>query len=93
MKEYIEKLTMRECCIDEDGQTDEPIIKKLNEVIDFINSVDVASIRNGRWIEHQHFHHDHYIDSTYECSKCNVEEPWTSDYCPNCGCKMNLEEV
>lgn len=50
MAEYIKKLTMRKCCIDEDGQTDEPIIKKLNEVIDFINSIDVAPVRHGRWV-------------------------------------------
>ena len=51
-------------------------------------SADVAPVRNGRWVEHKHFNHDHYIDSTYECSECNVEEPLTSDYCPNCGAKM-----
>ena len=50
---------------------------------------DVAPVRHGRWIEHKHFHHDHYIDSTYECSECKVEEPSTSDYCPNCGAKMD----
>lgn len=49
---------------------------------------EYAPVRHGRWIEHKHFNHDHYIDSTYECSECNVEEPLTSDYCPNCGAKM-----
>ena len=52
-------------------------------------AADVAPMRHGRWIEHKHFHHDHYIDSTYECSDCNVEEPLTSDYCPNCGARMD----
>ena len=52
-------------------------------------AADVAPVRHGRWIEHKHFNHDHYIDSTYECSECNVEEPLTSDYCPNCGAKMD----
>ena len=55
-------------------------------------SSDVAPVRHGRWIEHKHFHHDHYIDSTYECSECKAEEPLTSDYCPNCGAKMDLED-
>ena len=61
------------------------------EDIEEIQTADVAPIRHGRWIEHKHFHHDHYIDSTYECSECKVEEPLTSDYCPNCGAKMDLE--
>ena len=52
-------------------------------------AADVAPVRHGRWIEHKHFHHDHYIDSTYECSECKVEEPLTSDYCPHCGAKMD----
>ena len=53
------------------------------------NQVEADPVRNGHWIEHQHFRHDHYIDSTYECSECNVEEPLTSYYCPNCGCHMD----
>ena len=48
-------------------------------------------VKHGRWIEHKHFHHDRYIDSTYECSECKVEEPLTSDYCPKCGAKMDEE--
>ena len=52
---------------------------------------EYATVKHGEWIEHKHFHHDHYIDSTYECSACKVEEPLTSDYCPNCGAKMDGE--
>ena len=58
-----------------------------NRAID--TSADVATVRHGRWIEHKHFNHEHYIDSTYECSACKVEESFTSDYCPNCGAKMD----
>ena len=53
-----------------------------------MKAADVAPVRHGHWIEHKHFHHAHYIDSTYECSECKVEEPLTSDYCPNCGADM-----
>ena len=63
----------------------------MNENRAINTSTDVAPVRHGRWIEHKHFRHDHYIDSTYECSECNVEEPLTSDYCPNCGAKMDGE--
>ena len=24
----------------------------------------------------------------YKCSKCDLEEPFTSDFCPNCGADM-----
>lgn len=62
----------------------------------YIHDTDGANklfkpIRHGRWIERQHFHCGHYIDSTYECSECKVEEPWDSEYCPNCGATMDLE--
>ena len=50
---------------------------------------DVSPVRHGLWIEHKHYHHAHYIDSTYECSECKVEESLTSDYCPNCGARMD----
>lgn len=45
---------------------------------------------SGEWI---------YIDEPmignpygrYKCSECNLEEPFTSDFCPNCGSKMRGE--
>ena len=43
--------------------------------------------KQGEWI---------YVDEPmignpygrYKCSECNREEPFTSDFCPNCGCRM-----
>lgn len=89
MKEYIEKLTMRECCIDEDGQTDEPIIKKLNEVIDFINSADVAPVRYGSIIETIE---DGHMKRTFSCCGTDFTKMtcWmTPKYCPECGAIIN----
>ena len=48
---------------------------------------DKADRPQGEWI---------YIDEPiignpygrYKCSKCNLEEPFESDFCPNCGAKM-----
>ena len=48
----------------------------LGDLVDTFSDIpaaDVALVRHERWIEHKHFNHDHYIDSTYECSECNVE--------------------
>ena len=84
MAEYIKKLTMRNCCIDEDGRTDEPIIKKLNEVIDFINSIDVSPVRHGRWLCF-----DTDTEQFFLCNRCKKKEYWESNYCPNCGCLMD----
>ena len=84
MAEYIDKEALRDALYGADAITMNGV-KILNQ----FPSADVAPVKHGRWIEHKHFHHDHYIDSTYECSECNVEEPLTSDYCPNCGAKMD----
>ena len=74
------------------GATSENALYKANDIysaIDNAPAANVAPVQHGRWIEHKHFHHDHYIDSTYECSECKVEEPLISNYCPNCGAKMD----
>lgn len=40
---------------------------------------DVAPVRHGRWV------------GGMQCSKCGQVD-WTKpNYCPNCGCKMDLE--
>ena len=86
MVEYIEREALRDALYDADAITMNGV-KILNQ----FPAADVEPVRHGRWIEYKHFHHDHYIDSTYECSECKVEEPLTSNYYPNCGAKMNLE--
>lgn len=35
---------------------------------------------------------DPYEVPTYRCSACKSEEELASDYCPNCGAVMDLEE-
>ena len=53
----------------------------------FLNSADVAPVRHGRWVD---------TDSEFaQCSLCKypVYAAWNStNYCPNCGAKMDLEE-
>ena len=98
MAEYIEREALEVALnnrlnflMDENGEYDH-YTSGFDEAVTRVENfpaADVAPVRHGRWIEHKHFNHDHYIDSTYECSECNVEEPLTSDYCPNCGAKMD----
>ena len=51
-----------------------------------IPAADVAPVRHGRWL---------CVDTDTEqfflCNRCKKKEYWESDYCPNCGCKMDLE--
>lgn len=92
-KEYIEREKAIEWFMafvhmDESDIPAETVISDLKYAIP---AADVAPVRHGRWIEHKHFNHEHYIDSTYECSECNIEEPLPSDYCLNCGARMDGE--
>ena len=54
-------------------------------------AADVATVRHGRWIQCK------YMDKSAQCSECggyytrfSVNERYPN-YCPNCGCKMDLE--
>ena len=54
--------------------------------VDKIPSADVAPVQHGRWL---------CVDTDTEqfflCNRCKKKEYWESDYCPNCGCRMDLE--
>ena len=64
-----------------------------NCIAEIVNAptVDAVEVVHGRWVLRQD---DGY--EWYECSSCraqplndNVERPVLSDYCPNCGAKMD----
>lgn len=51
-----------------------------------VPAADVAPVVHGRWI--------HYPDcGVTRCSHCgwSIEECWESNYCPNCGARMDGE--
>ena len=54
--------------------------------LEHIPAADVAPVRHGRWI---------CVDTDTEqfflCNRCKKKEYWESNYCPNCGAKMNEE--
>ena len=58
-----------------------------NALMEEIKAIPSADRPQGEWI---------YIDEPivgnpygrYRCSKCNLEEPFESDFCPHCGAKM-----
>lgn len=60
-------------------------------------TVDAESVRHGYWIEN---HYEFYVlDENYKpvllngigykCNVCNKDNEKTTDYCPNCGAKMD----
>ena len=71
------------------------------EIIDGIESVpaaDVAEVKHGKWVEV--YRENIWGDSVHvlECSACGKYTVGTrgimtkSNYCPNCGAKMDLED-
>ena len=67
------------------GQTYEhiPFETLVSDLID-MKAADVATVRHGRWL---------CVDTDTEqfflCNRCKKKEYWESDYCPNCGAKMD----
>ena len=65
------------------------------DCIRYMDAVDVAPVRHGRWIEPSRLY---YGAKQYECSLCYSDTFWkkhsiTEKYphCPNCGAIMDLE--
>lgn len=52
-----------------------------------MKAADVAQVRHGRWLP---FHSTAAGDIQY-CSACEIGCMWKPNYCPNCGCMMDLE--
>ena len=56
------------------------------DCIRFMDAVDVAPVRHGRWINHTMI--DGHIHA--ECSECHKVRI-IDNFCPNCGAKMDLK--
>ena len=91
MAEYIEKeaaiAKCREIAACEWNHRASPVswadaYEQFVEDIEKLPSVDVAPVRNGRWVTTAPHPH---------CSLCFVECRDKTNYCPNCGAKMDLE--
>ena len=54
------------------------------------HAADVAEVVHGRWIWNEEGEID--WEQFYRCSNCGDKEYWESNFCPNCGAKMDLEE-
>ena len=56
----------------------------------FVPYADVAPVRRGRWTWNEKGETD--WEQFYRCSNCGDKEYWESNFCPNCGAAMDLEE-
>ena len=89
-KEYIERWHAVDAVLD--VYCDTPDIdlscEKFEAAILKIPAADVAPVVHGRWL---------CVDTDTEqfflCNRCKKKEYWESNYCPNCGCRMDKEEV
>ena len=88
MDEYIKKSYAVDAVLD--VYCDTPDIdlscEKFEAAIRKIPPAGVVPVRHGRWL---------CVDTDTEqfflCNRCKKKEYWESNYCPNCGCKMDLE--
>lgn len=95
MKEYIEKASAMESII---GLTivDPAVAQYANAVyynLQNLPAADVVEVKHGRWVKSVPGDGENY------CSVCKAEQPWfygygyfESDYCPNCGARMDKED-
>ena len=63
--------------------------KNLQSISD-MPAADVAEVVHGRWIWNEEGEID--WEQFYRCSNCGDKEYWESNFCPNCGVKMDLED-
>ena len=75
------------------GKILESYRKAVFEEIDNAPTVDAVEVVHGRWIEkwHRNILGDY---PRFHCSECGEDKPNAihTNYCPNCGAKMDLED-
>lgn len=102
MAKYIE----RDCLIDMISERNRNTCNgkmsciQMKRMVESIPAADVSPVRHGRWAWTQEVCEDDY---NLNCSSCGSPCPGNYDdedetyryhryhYCPNCGCKMDLE--
>ena len=91
--DYIDRKALIDAIYDADAITMNGV-KILNQ----LPSADVAPVRHGKWLEW--FPGNCALIMTgeemlYRCSSCDAKYADAEEYkyCPNCGAKMDLEEV
>ena len=90
MAEYIEKNKIREAILDWAVCLNNPNTLSRSDalfIIDNVEADDVAPVVHGKWLYAETDDEQFFL-----CSVCNNKEYWESNYCPECGAKMDEEQ-
>lgn len=74
------------------------LLTDLVDIMAEIPAVDVEPVRHGRWIGTADGYADgELVYDMWKCSACGFDADGADEkpgwrYCPNCGCKMDLED-
>lgn len=92
MKEYIEKAVALEA-LSKSGVT---CNMRAHKIVASIQAADVAEVRHGRWMTTDAYPHHLYCSVCYKTYAKNAK--WVNEldlptnYCPNCGSRMDKED-
>lgn len=82
-----------------DGSFDLFAVRIMPKVLRSIPAADVEPVRHGRWVSWEEAENCVPSPDRHECSVCHDAAQvlvngleLLSDYCPNCGSKMDLED-
>ena len=64
--------------------------EKFEEAIRKIQAADVVPVRHGKWLPTTKWWQGG--SAWKQCSECGILHLGKSNFCPNCGAKMDLEE-
>lgn len=74
---------------DNDGTgTQQEVCKFLANLMDVLEK-QMQEPKTGHWISH---YDEDAKEGWYECDRCHTERAFNTDYCPDCGAKMESED-
>ena len=90
MAEYIERDAAIRALLNDSPEQVSYSRENAADCIRYMDAADVAPVRHGRWLGSKHKIFSNTYD--YVCSKCGCDYALAKyNYCPNCGCRMDLE--
>ena len=84
MAEYIERETAIRALLNDSPEQVGYSREDAADCIRYMDAADVAPVRHARW--------KRYGKNLGECSECGEIVSVRSNYCPNCGATMKLED-
>ena len=71
------------------GKTMTTVLTMLKRMIENAPTVDAVEVVHGKWQERRFICMDNEHQLGYRCSECNLTFDVETNYCPNCGAKMD----